>query len=230
MTSFVAAVICATALGQASGPTREKLSGKWEGDGFVLVLDGSGSGTISDAPGFPGDPMTWKVKGHKLYLTIDGETVGYAIKLDGDTLRASGGDLDQPVTLKRTGGGGRSAGDKPKGGTCEGACRHILTCAKSNTPPQLQQCVAQCSSGSPEPNALAQITNADCKTALRVLASAAGGRAQGGSSPGAGRKECEGCVRDGSSCVWVSQGNWGTGWASPYSGAASDCDPSCCGL
>ncbi len=40
--------------------------------------------------------------------------------------------------------------------------------------------------------------------------------------------ECQGCVRDGDDCVWISQGNWGQGPNSPYSGAVTSCDPSCC--
>jgi hypothetical protein len=35
-------------------------------------------------------------------------------------------------------------------------------------------------------------------------------------------------VRDGNSCVWISQSNWGTGNNSPYSGAVSSCDADCC--
>ncbi|MBL8921365.1 MAG: hypothetical protein JNJ54_21070 [Myxococcaceae bacterium] len=55
------------------------------------------------------------------------------------------------------------------------------------------------------------------------------GVAQQRGGGGGGRSaECQGCVRDGDDCVWVSQGNWGSGPNNPYSGAVSSCDPACC--
>ena len=45
---------------------------------------------------------------------------------------------------------------------------------------------------------------------------------------GGGGGSCSGCVRDGNDCVWISQGNWGTGANSPYSGAVSSCATACC--
>ncbi len=49
----------------------------------------------------------------------------------------------------------------------------------------------------------------------------------GGGAAGGGN-DCNGCVRDGNDCVWISQGDWGTGPNSPYSGAVITCNAGCC--
>src|SRR6185436_4753823 len=85
----------------AAAPTADQLVGKWEGGGFVIVLEKSGAGTMSDGPGVPQEPLKWKVKDKKLLVTQEGETEAYGVSLDGDTLSLSGGDLDQPVKLKK---------------------------------------------------------------------------------------------------------------------------------
>lgn len=48
---------------------------------------------------------------------------------------------------------------------------------------------------------------------------------QQGGGGSAQSSECQGCVRDGDDCVWISQSNWGKG---AYSGAVTSCDPKCC--
>ncbi|MFN7135576.1 MAG: hypothetical protein ACK4N5_26125, partial [Myxococcales bacterium] len=225
----------------------EQLVGTWEGGGFRIVLEKSGTGSVSDGEGVGDEPIQWKLKGSKLALTQDGETVAYGVSLKGETMTLSGGDLAQTVTLQRR---GAATARRPKGapadaegadattapvaagkGTCEGVCRKVASCTGVSDPQSTRACLAECRGYGLAPQTMAQFVALDCAAALAVLQQGQqqGGGGRGG-NPGAGRKECEGCVRDGSECVWLSQGNWGSGWAATYSGAASSCDPSCCGL
>lgn len=113
-------------------------------------------------------------------------------------------------------------------GTCQGACTHTLQCVGQLTPNELQACVVNCSQGVPDPQRLAATELMSCDQVAAMLMQAAAAQRGGGRGGGNGRKECQGCVRDGNDCVWISQSDWGHGPNSPYSGAVSSCDPSCC--
>src|SRR5262245_50402184 len=93
----------------AAVPSADQLAGKWEGGGFVVVFEKSGAGSMSDGPGVPLEPLKWKLKDKKLLVTQEGETESYGISLDGETLTLSGGDLDAPVKLKKSGKGATAA-------------------------------------------------------------------------------------------------------------------------
>lgn len=233
----------ATPKAQAGNP----LAGRWEGSAFTLVLEADGRGSITVA-GTPADPLTWRSAGNTLSFMQDGETTTYTYSQRGESMTLSGGDLEMALTFQRTGGatsgkkgifGGKDqpanpqpAAKQPKiTGTCQGACEHMLTCAGQGSPIEIAQCVMNCSRGTPDAQKLAGVEAMTCEQTNAMLlqaAQAAQQQQQQRGRGGSGRKECQGCVRDGNNCVWLSQGNWGSGYANPYSGAAADCDPSCC--
>lgn len=111
---------------------------------------------------------------------------------------------------------------QPQAGTCEAACRHYLECKGIADPVASQSCLAKCAQAGYAPQVLASYVQTDCASAITIVE---GAPAAGGSTGGSGSKDCQGCVWDGSSCIWMSSGNWGSG---PYSGASTACDPSCC--
>ncbi len=222
------------------------LAGRWEGQGFTLVLGGRGSGTISDGPMVPPEPITWRVSGNTLLITQDGDTIPYAMRLEKDSITLSSSVLERPVTLRRAGSASASQAPPPEStraphggqetqgppeGTCESACAHYVACAKQGQDVQ-NACLFQCAASGANPYQLAVYVQLDCQRAVAVVLAAqlqALKAAQGNQGQGRNRSsQCAGCVRDGNQCVWISQSNWGTGPNSPYSGAVSSCDPSCC--
>jgi hypothetical protein len=120
-------------------------------------------------------------------------------------------------------GGGASGGNGgAAGASCAAACKHYLECKGADSAQNEQACVPQCEQMGLSQDQLAQFVAADCQAAI---AAAEGGNQGGSSSGGARSSECNGCVRDGNECVWMSQSNWGQG---AYSGAVSSCDAKCC--
>ena len=59
----------------------------------------------SDSSAQFGDQVArWRLVGDSLWLTLgDGVWMVYGLRLGGDKLTISGGDLDKPVTLRRVG-------------------------------------------------------------------------------------------------------------------------------
>ena len=86
-----------------SGPgPRARLEGKWQAkteDEIRNIL------VRADSSAQFGDQVArWRVVGDSLWLTLgDGVWQVYGMKLDGDKLTLSGGDLEKPVTLRRVG-------------------------------------------------------------------------------------------------------------------------------
>ncbi|GEM_PF-4690705 len=96
-------------LAQADG----KLVGTWEAKvqgGVTVILDlrAEGEGKMDD------QAIQWRVDGKTLELNVDGTAFAYTIELEGDSLRLSGGDLDEPMTFARK-GGKKGLGGKKKG-------------------------------------------------------------------------------------------------------------------
>jgi len=86
----------------AGADPRARLEGKWQAkteDEIRNII------VRSDSSAQFGDQVArWRVVGDSLWLTLgDGVWQVYGLKLDGDKLTLSGGDLEKPVTLRRLG-------------------------------------------------------------------------------------------------------------------------------
>jgi hypothetical protein len=92
----------------------DAIVGTWENQGadrLVVVFEAGGTGKMN------GTPIKWSLAGQRLTLVAEGDTHEYSIKLDGDTLTVSGGDLDAPMTLRRKGAAKKTGfGGQVKGG------------------------------------------------------------------------------------------------------------------
>jgi hypothetical protein len=86
----------------AQGRRPAPLEGKWEArtdDGPRLIM------VRSDSSAQFGDQVArWRVVGDSVWFTLgDGVWNVYGLKVSGDKLTISGGDLDKPVNLRRVG-------------------------------------------------------------------------------------------------------------------------------
>lgn len=104
MKSLAVAVLCSLLLGSglAGQSRRSRFEGNWqartdEAIHHIMVR--------SDSSAQFGDQVArWRVVADSLWLTLgDGVWMVYGMKLEGDRLTLSGGDLEQPVTLRRVG-------------------------------------------------------------------------------------------------------------------------------
>jgi hypothetical protein len=114
-----------------------------------------------------------------------------------------------------------------EGATCDAACAHYLECKGAETADNQSQCVAQCNQLGVTQEQLASFVQSDCATAIATIENANNNSTtnDNGGNGGSTGSQCNGCVWDGSACMWYSQSDWGQG---AYSGAASSCDASCC--
>jgi hypothetical protein len=92
--------LSAVALAAQSGGAR--LEGKWEArtdDGPRLIM------VRSDSSAQFGDQVArWRLVGDSVWFTLgDGVWNVYGLKVSGNKMTISGGDLDKPVTLRRVG-------------------------------------------------------------------------------------------------------------------------------
>ena len=88
---------------QTAPPSRRAhLEGKWQAKAEDEIRNVM---VRSDSSAQFGDQMArWRVVGDSLWITLgDGVWQVYGMKLDGDKLTLSGGDLEKPVTLRRVG-------------------------------------------------------------------------------------------------------------------------------
>ena len=92
--------ILATLLLAAQAPV--KLAGNWQarsGDEIRHIMVRADSSAQ-----FGEEVARWRLVGDSLWITLgDGVWQVYGIKLAGDKLTISGGDLEKPVTLRRVG-------------------------------------------------------------------------------------------------------------------------------
>jgi len=81
---------------------RAHLEGKWQAKAEDEIRNIM---VRSDSSAQFGDQMArWRVVGDSLWITLgDGVWQVYGMKLDGDKLTLSGGDLEKPVALRRVG-------------------------------------------------------------------------------------------------------------------------------
>lgn len=90
--------IASTSQAQASPPN---LAGTWrvntpEGPREVIIRPDSSAS-------FGEETIRWRVIGDSIFLAFGEEWVGYTFKLRGNELTVSGGDLEEPMQLKRIG-------------------------------------------------------------------------------------------------------------------------------
>jgi len=109
-------------------------------------------------------------------------------------------------------------------GTCDASCNHYLQCKGNYDPNAKSACLTKCAQMNLTQQQLLQYEATDCTTAIWQAENSGGTSGNGGTSTPKS-SECNGCVWDGSSCIWLSQSNWGAG---PYSGAYSSCKAYCC--
>jgi hypothetical protein len=86
------------------------ITGTWQADTpdgpqtVVVRADSSAS--------FGEETVRWRVSADTVYIQFGDEWVGYNFELDGDLLTLSGGDLEEPITLRRVGPSSTSLGDR----------------------------------------------------------------------------------------------------------------------
>jgi hypothetical protein len=77
-------------------------SGEFGGEPFQLILNADGTGQMDG-------PIRWEAQGDQLVITEDDGATEYQFVLKGSKLTVSGGDLEEPLTLTRTGGAGKAS-------------------------------------------------------------------------------------------------------------------------
>lgn len=89
----------------AQQPTGTTLSGLWQLEKGKVKSDGPKTVMIrSDSSASWGkETVRWRLKPGQLMIALGGEWEIYEIKLKKDRLTLSGGDLPDPITLKRVG-------------------------------------------------------------------------------------------------------------------------------
>lgn len=98
--TIVTLLLPAWALAQDNGPA-PGLTGTWQaatpdGPQTIIVRDDS---TAS----FGEETVRWRVSADTIFIQFGEEWVGYNFALAGDTLTLSGGDLEEPIGLRRMG-------------------------------------------------------------------------------------------------------------------------------
>lgn len=88
----------AIVLAQARAP---RIAGTWraetaEGPRDVVIRPDSSAS-------FGEETIRWRLAADSIYLAFGDEWMGYTLRLRGNELTVSGGDLEEPMTLRRTG-------------------------------------------------------------------------------------------------------------------------------
>lgn len=87
---------------QAKGPD---FTGTWRVDAGTRVKNGPREVVIrADSSATWGkETVRWRIKADRISIVIGGEWETYKLKLKGDLLTLSGGDLEKPVSLRKVG-------------------------------------------------------------------------------------------------------------------------------
>lgn len=77
------------------------LAGAWQMD----TPDGTKTVIVrpDSTASFGEETVWWRLHGDLLYIALGDEWLGYTYKLAGERLTLSGGDLEEPITLRRIG-------------------------------------------------------------------------------------------------------------------------------
>jgi len=97
-----AAFLCMVAFNlSAQKSPKVQLGGTWRAE----TPDGPRSVIIrpDSSASYGDETVRWRLQGDSIYIAFGDEWMVYRYKVKGSRLTLSGGDLDEPVTLKRTG-------------------------------------------------------------------------------------------------------------------------------
>jgi hypothetical protein len=111
LVAAVALVLPGGLRGQSSGNTSAKpaaasLQGTWRVDAGAVTKSGPREVVIrpDSSASWGKETVRWRLPAPgKIMIALGGEWETYRMKLKGDKLTLSGGDLSEPITLKRTG-------------------------------------------------------------------------------------------------------------------------------
>ena len=89
----------------AQAPNGTTLSGLWQLEKGKVKSDGPKSVMIraDSSASWGKETVRWRLKEGQIMIALGGEWEIYKLKLKGDRLTLSGGDLPDPITLKRVG-------------------------------------------------------------------------------------------------------------------------------
>jgi hypothetical protein len=77
------------------------ITGTWEADTpdgpQTVIVRADSSASFGD------ETVRWRVVADTVFILFGDEWVGYNFEIDGDLLTLSGGDLEEPITLRRIG-------------------------------------------------------------------------------------------------------------------------------
>ncbi|NOT09072.1 MAG: hypothetical protein HOP28_12805 [Gemmatimonadales bacterium] len=104
ITPILALCLVAAPLG-AQQPNGTTLSGLWQLEKGKVKSDGPRSVMIraDSSASWGKETVRWRLRPGQIMIALGGEWEIYTLKLKGDRLTLSGGDLTEPVTLKRVG-------------------------------------------------------------------------------------------------------------------------------
>jgi hypothetical protein len=94
-------VECLPAWAGSNSPLVGTWGGDFDGEPVQLTLNADGSGEMDG-------PIKWQAHGNKLVITEDDGATVYNFSIKGSKLTVSGGDLEAPLTLTRTGAAGKA--------------------------------------------------------------------------------------------------------------------------
>jgi hypothetical protein len=91
--------------GVSQQPTGTALSGLWQLEKGKVKADGPKTVMIrtDSSASWGKETVRWRLKVGQIMIALGGEWETYKLKLKGDQLTLSGGDLTDPITLKRVG-------------------------------------------------------------------------------------------------------------------------------
>ena len=102
---FFGLVFLAAANLTAQVPSGTTLSGIWQLKKGKVKADGPKTVIIrtDSSASWGKETVRWRLKTDQIMIALGGEWETYRLKLKGDQLTLSGGDLNDPITLKRVG-------------------------------------------------------------------------------------------------------------------------------
>jgi hypothetical protein len=104
-TIVLALALLTTASAAAQEPTGQTLSGLWQLEKGKVKSDGPRTVMIrpDSSASWGKETVRWRLKPGEIMIALGGEWETYKLKVKGNRLTLSGGDLADPITLKRVG-------------------------------------------------------------------------------------------------------------------------------